>query len=310
MVRFQTLKVSSIHYTKARKNNMSGFRMSEQRPTNRNRRSQIKEPISFFFVFSEGVCTEIEYFTKLSESDILKDNISIKVMNRWKSRVTDSNQLNVVKNVKRYMDECKTITRREKNRIKIIFEKLINNTYSGNEIIELLRILEADKDSTKPSFSNDEAFVSQVCALITACDYDSTCDAICIALDRDYESFKEHQYDEAVKIANEYGFKLGISNLNFEVFLLLHISDLSELELSSLKSTSQLGKTKVDFKKILKTKMLEHNYSFHSNNYDASFFVERFKQGLHNSKKHSTNVIDLKNNIGTSLFEILDTIIK
>ena len=47
-------------------------------------------------------------------------------------------------------------------------------------------------------------------------------DQILILIDRDGQSFKPWQYDQVIAISEEQGYKLGITNPCFELFLFLH----------------------------------------------------------------------------------------
>ena len=55
-----------------------------------------KDPKRLFIIFTEGVATEQKYFIALSKSKNLKDNIEIKVLDRWKENSGRSNQYYII----------------------------------------------------------------------------------------------------------------------------------------------------------------------------------------------------------------------
>lgn len=133
-------------------------------------------------------------------------------------------------------------------------------------------------------------------------------DQILIIIDRDRQSFKSQQYDMVLNIAKEQGYKLGISNPCFELFLFLHLNHVNDLDRDALiKNVKKTSKLKYSAY-ILREEMKKHSKSFKSkSDYDASFIVSQF----HNLKENievsgiANDPEALKDNIGTSVYEII-----
>ena len=54
--------------------------------------------------------------------------------------------------------------------------------------------------------------------------------------------------------------------------------------------------------------MLGEGEAYNKNNYNCNLFFEKFKQGYNNSQKFASSNLDLKDEIGSSVFELLKEI--
>lgn len=145
-------------------------------------------------------------------------------------------------------------------------------------------------------------------AIVELESFEKDFDQILIIIDRDRQSFKAQQYDMVLNIANEQGYKLGISNPCFELFLFLHLNHINDLDRDALvKNVKKTSKLKYSAY-VLRDEMKKHSKSFKGkSDYDASFIVSQF----HNLKENievsglATEPEALKDSIGTSVYEIM-----
>ena len=133
---------------------------------------------------------------------------------------------------------------------------------------------------------------------------------ICIIIDRDKKSFTTFQYEEVLNIAEKNDYTLGISNPNFEFFLLLHMNDLSVLSTEELINNPKVTSKKRLMESLLKDECKKNDTTFNKNNYDCEWFLDNFENGYTNSLNYAHEVEELKESPGSSLFNILQEWIK
>ena len=127
-------------------------------------------------------------------------------------------------------------------------------------------------------------------------------DQILILIDRDGQSFKPWQYDQVIAISEEQGYKLGITNPCFELFLFLHLNDIKSPDKKKLRKNSKHSVH------MLKEELKKHSKSFRGkSDYDADFIVSKFDNLENNIKvsKIATTPKELKDKMGTSVYEII-----
>ena len=127
-------------------------------------------------------------------------------------------------------------------------------------------------------------------------------DQILILIDRDGQSFKPWQYDQVIAISEEQGYKLGITNPCFELFLFLHLNDIKSPDKKKLRKKSKHSVH------MLKEELKKHSKSFRGkSDYDADFIVSKFDNLENNIKvsKIATTPKELKDKMGTSVYEII-----
>lgn len=284
-----------------------GFRMSDTRPDAARRPSTVRTPCKLYYIFAEGEKTESIYFNGLSDYMENVDNIEIKVMDRWKINKGNSNQYAVTKAVEKYIKDTQTLSPED---IKILEQIIINlkeqnitleNFFKLNDI--LLKLEDGEMIQ-----KNEELF-QQVYTILTMSDYEQGFDEICIILDRDKQSFKDIQYEKVLEIAEKNGYRLGISNPNFEFFLLLNITDMTDIPKEDLLRNAKVGKKTRLMENLLKKKCKEYSTNFCKNNYDCDWFLKKFEEGYLNSLNYENDVVKLKENPGTSIFTIIKSLI-
>jgi len=283
-----------------------GYRMGTKSVTDARRPSNKREPKKIYYIFSEGFQTEQIYFEALAKHEILKTNIEIKPCKRLKINSGESNQRNVVVHINEYIKEVKNIKNADKTKIKEYSTKYENKSINYLELKQLIMILE--KIKSEGNLSETESLIEQLEAIAHISGYDKSYDKICIVLDRDPDSFSEEQYEEALQICQDQDYIFGLSNPNFEFFLLLHLRDLTEFNKSDLKNNNiggKFGLTEAHLKEVLN----EDGLSFKKNNFNGDYFINNIKTGISNSLIYERQEEKLKDNIGTNLFNIIQQII-
>ena len=271
--------------------------------------SEIREPRRVFIIFTEGVETEQRYFEELSKSENVKKNIQIKVLNRWKEHSGRSNQFQVVDDIREFIFQVTEIDGKDKSRFESYFKQIVAGC-TNKTLLNIANRIDKLIEKYPDLISEKENIQNQLYALTTITTYDSTYDKICIIIDRDVNSFSEEQYQNAIKLSEENNFILGISNPCFEFFLLMHIHDMSDFSNDDiLENKKEQEKTLME--RILDKRLKEEiGTSFKKRNYDVTYFIENIDKGIENSKLYQFENHKLINEVGTSVFTILDEILE
>jgi len=285
--------------------------MSSVRPNEVRGLNKAKDPKKLYFFFVEGVKTERLYFSQLAKYQKRNLDIEIKLMDRWTKDRGQSNQLKIVKSVEEYVESVKnlddiTLATLEEN-LQGIKSKLAEDL----TIIEILTLVNKIGNLCEEGLVTvDDSFIDQINAIITTANFDNSYDEICIIIDRDQHSFKENQYDTVIEIAQKNKYLIGLSNPNFEFYLNLHLSDLLHLNKDDIKRNMRKTKSKKFMEYILNENMKQKGLNYSKQNYDCNFFFENFFVGYDNSKHYDDSLDKLKDNIGCSIFKILEPIMR
>lgn len=285
------------------------MRLVRKQPFQVREISEIREPRRIFIIFTEGVETEQRYFEELSKSENVKKNIQIKVLNRWKEHSGRSNQLQVVDDIREFIFRVTEIDGKDKSRFESYFKQIVDGC-TNKTLLNIANRIDKLIQKYPGLLSEKEDIQNQLYALATITTYDSTYDKICIIIDRDVNSFSEEQYQNAIKLSEENNFILGVSNPCFEFFLLMHIYDMSDFSKDDiLENKKEQDKTLME-RTLDKFMKKEIGTSFKKKSYDVKYFIENINKGIENSKSYQFENDKLINEVGTSVFTILDEILK
>lgn len=268
-----------------------------------------KEPKKTYIIYTEGIKTEYIYFSELIKSKVVSDNI--KVMPIKRNNSGSSNPYTIVQDIVSSLEDLNGMSDKEKNKLKKFAEN-----YSGFNITEFLKCVDYVKklcQKYRQHVSNESEVTNFLQFLSKMSTFDKEYDNICIIIDRDQHSFTEYQYEQTLKLCEENNFKLGITNPCFEFYLLLHFDNIDNLKIKDIKENKKKGK-KTFVERELNEKIKElptsNGTGFKKNNYNAIHFINNFDVGLENVKKYSLKNTELKDNVGSSVFEIVKELIE
>jgi hypothetical protein len=135
-------------------------------------------------------------------------------------------------------------------------------------------------------------------ALRSCENYFQDVDRLCIIADRDLHSFFETQYDTLASNCLAEGVDIFISNPCFELWLLLHYSNLQEYDQIKLLANEKIGdRTQTEL--YLKEK-LGGTYSKTRLQFDSRY-KDHILTAIENSKHYATTIEKLKNHVGTNV---------
>ena len=133
--------------------------------------------------------------------------------------------------------------------------------------------------------------------------YDSKIDEIWLIFDRDPETLFKHQYDKVKAICEVYDLNIGMTNPNFEFWLLLHlpgIQDYNREELFQNKKDRSTGKRYLE---------RELNYRLPGGYNKGNIKFERFKDtvdlALEQSGAFETKECNILTNLGTTVQNLI-----
>ena len=106
-----------------------------------------------------------------------------------------------------------------------------------SQLIEVLPIRHGEGTNSHPlTIINEAKEVTDDCDT-----YFPAVDSVCIIVDRDAKSFTSSQYDKAVALCVEFGFRFIVSNPCMELWLLLHYSDSRSTAVKNFWTTRRQG---------------------------------------------------------------------
>jgi hypothetical protein len=273
--------------------------------TQRSREHELDRKIrSKILFFVEGAETEKIYLNELKKIVPSSKKVDIEIFDRWKELSGESNQLKIVEKTRGYMEICGGITRKQKNKINSIINLLEKHELTMEDI--LTKITELNTFLGEEILSTKEFLLNQLLSIKTCFDFDEEIDKICFVLDRDCGSFKPEQYDQVIEICRECNYELGMSTPNFEFFLLIHLSNLSDIDNQLLFE----NKSELTYKVLRKRLKDEYDLNYRKEKYNAAFFVSKFNDYKINIDHYVQNNNELKNNVGSSLGTILKNVLE
>ncbi|GAA0066564.1 MAG: RloB family protein [Clostridium perfringens] len=274
---------------------------------------EVREAKKKFIFGYEGAETEVQYFKGISNHrEELGINKLIEIINLERRDISKSNQLDVVKEIDSFLKRIKEYNDEEvdlRDRIKNIF-----CTYDikiNEEIEEFLNneinIKDKDEYINKVSelLENEEKknFLETIESIKTLENIEFGYDEINIILDRDFKSFTEEQFKEVIDICKKNNYNLGLTNPCFEFWLLLHHTDcIEEFDIEEIKLNPKISSRRNYLGKCLVKKLGSYKK-------DKIRFEKDFKDNIpiaiKNAEKYCRDVEKLKDNVGSSVGDIL-----
>lgn len=281
----------------------------------------------YIFVF-EGEKTEKKYFEELSNNKHelgITDLIHIEILERKDE--TKSNQLDVVRNLDKYINEIISM-QQSSDEIKVKINDIIVSAFDDNNSQEKERILNLIEECFNQENSLDyldkfiegvnlilfeetelEFFIEELKLLKISLDYDKEIDEVCIIIDRDKGSFKEKQYDEVISICNENNYNLGITNPCFEFWLLLHLTDCREYDSEEIRINRKTSKSRNAKRYLEKELAIKLGGSYNKSNLKFEEYKDKIKVAIKNAKKYEENPSKLEYSIGSRVGIIVEKMI-
>ena len=163
------------------------------------------------------------------------------------------------------------------------------------QLIEVLPIRHGEGTNSHPlTIINEAKEVTDDCDT-----YFPAVDSVCIIVDRDAKSFTSSQYDKAVALCVEFGFRFIVSDPCMELWLLLHYSDLAQYSSQELLDNKKTGnRTRTEI--LLKDDYLHGSYSKARLHFRRDF-LPHVRTAVENSKQHAQTIDTLKTTIGTNI---------
>lgn len=120
--------------------------------------------------------------------------------------------------------------------------------------------------------------------------------------DRDKGSFKENEYDEICNECLSIGINLVISNPAFQIWLLFHI----DAWLREFYYEDDLSSKEVI--KLIELRLRKKLKGYKHGKMNFAQFGNRVIRAIHNSRNYCTEVLKLKNEFGTNMADLIETL--
>lgn len=289
------------------------FRLGSADPSLSRMQPEKKIKPKLFFVV-EGAETERIYVQELKnefENKVLGDVICLDRIDKHRS-----NQLYIVTLIDTYFKSLSSLDSEIIQKINLLRDEiLLEDTITEDFLNEKLSEIKGLVDSKiyqdlfgKVNLEDGSDPLEVLNAFVELQNFSKGFDQILILIDRDKQSFKASQYEKVMAISEAQGYKLGVSNPCFELFLFLHLNDIKGLDKRKLRTNSLVKNDLRYIVYVLKEELKKHSKSFKSkSDYDANFIVSKFHNLDKNIKlsKIATDPKDLKDKMGTSVYEII-----
>lgn len=137
--------------------------------------------------------------------------------------------------------------------------------------------------------------------------FDKELDKVCFVVDRDPQNFKEEQFDEFKQECEKYGYKFHITNPTFEFFLLLHSDEIFKFDEKEMLKNERQGTRRG--KRFLEIKLSEV-FGCSKRNIDFEKFKPNIRKAINNEKEFCEELEELKNNLGSNVGKLLDSMME
>ena len=127
-----------------------------------------------------------------------------------------------------------------------------------------------------------------------------------MVVDRDKQNVSEDQLKAIINKCNQEGYNLALSNPTFELWLLMHISDLKEYSSDDLLSNDKVNKTRRFIEKELSTILKGYN----KKNLKFDRFEDGIMDAIKRAKELPTDNANLIDKLGTSVCVLVEKLIK
>ncbi|WP_322905219.1 RloB domain-containing protein [Paenibacillus sp. SGZ-1009] len=256
----------------------------------------------FFFVL-EGEKTEAIYIKAISQ--YIPKNLLVDIVILERVIASESNQYKMTAKIESYLStqaELEITIIEELRRLTNCYEE---DEISEEQLVEQVQLILGDRAEALITQFNENV-IEQIYALNEISSYEKGFDKICLIVDRDYRSFKEKQYDEVINICERSGFLLGVTNPNFEFYLLLHINDCNHLDHEILRTNPKQTSNKKYIEYTLNQYLKDYKQTYKKNKYDANFFINKYPDYKENIKNYKQDNRLLKHELGSSLHLIIN----
>lgn len=275
------------------------FRLAEGLPTRMSRLSRVRDVKKKYFFVVEGQKTEVIYINALQKQVQHSSLVELILLERI--HPTHSHPLKITEMLEAYMTFVK------EHRVGHL-QKLIS-TYQNGEL-DLKELQQEIQTYLKEDVQDiGIADAQSLAAFMSMGQFEWEYDEICLIFDRDSQSFKDSQFDRVLHICEKNNYQLCMTNPTFEFFLLLHLVHQNEINEKKVMENKKETKHKRYVEYQLNEKLKEHGKSFKKNQYDASYFVERFSDVKKNGESYLKEASKLKDEIGTSLYFVIENIL-
>ncbi len=272
------------------------------------------------FIASEGSTTEPIYFEKLNQS-IISENVSIINILRDYAQAGYSNPTHIVKLFSEFLDnsneeeitvsflknKIKNWNHENPNKIDIcdVFHQLDNRYMNDNCKIKYNELDNLFIQLFRSDIYEDLAKNFMKYFQVQDVTYSDITDSLNMAIDRDKESFTDKQYDKVVSYCKENSINLFVSNPCFEFWLFLHFKEVENEDEKKLFLNEKISSSRRYIEK-----RLNDICKYRKNFIPFESFEPNIRDAIKRAKGFATNLEDIKNNLGTNVGDLVESIIE
>lgn len=281
------------------------FRLSSKMPSTSRIDLKQEAKKKFFFVL-EGEKTESIYIKAISQ--YTSQNLLVDIVILERVIASESNQYKITSRIEDYLKVQSGLDIDIVDELRRLAQCYEDEEMSEEELMAHVTSILGDKAEVLITQLN-ENIINQIYALNKINTYEEGFDKICLVLDRDYRSFKEEQYDKVIDICERSNFLLGVTNPNFEFYLLLHINNCNSFDKEVLRTNPKQTSNKKYVEYTLNRSLNEYQKSYRKNKYDANFFIDKYPDYKKNIENYQQDNMLLKSELGSSVHLIINQLL-
>lgn len=282
---------------------MNKFRLSSNAFERESEEEKIL-PKKVFFISIEGNVTEKQYLRGLSkyrEELGINALVNIEVLERMGSD-TNSAPSQVIELLEEYLNLRKLS---KDDMIREIPRKIIDD-YGEDTIKQFIKdasqIDHALRNKINTELTQYGYFLSYRKHLN---EFDSELDEFCVLIDRDSQNHSESNMQDCISYCKQNGYNCFISNPCFELWLLLHFSNVNEEYADKLEEIRQNNKVSASHTFVSK----EVSEKAHHGKKGIGFktkYLPRIDNAITHAKAFPSDVDELVDNIGCNIWKLIE----
>lgn len=174
----------------------------------------------------------------------------------------------------------------------------------NNELLKIDRLIRDDEKDTKSHPKHVIDLLDERVEIWK--EYGVEANELWMVVDRDTQNVSKEQLEVIISSCEEKGYNLALSNPTFELWLLLHSTDIEKYNKEELLNNKKQTKNR----RFLDKELSHLNGGFNKNNLKFGDFYHGINDAIKRAKKLPTNNNELLNKLGTSVCILVEKIVK
>jgi chromosome segregation and condensation protein ScpB len=174
----------------------------------------------------------------------------------------------------------------------------------SNGVIKIDRLIRDDEDDTKSHPMYVIELLEERIELWK--EYGVEANELWMIIDRDKQNVSKKQLEQIIENCENKGFNLALSNPTFELWLLLHVTDLVKYDKNQLLENKKVTKKR----RFIDKELSDLNNGYNKSKIKFEDFSDGIQDAIRRAKELEINNYKLIENLGTSVCLLVEKVIK